>query len=65
MTNDIIAANHGSIWLLRGGTPAGTEWLDEHVAFEQYLGNAGVVEWRYVEDILHGAHNDGLNVGVE
>jgi hypothetical protein len=56
--------NHGSIWLCRSRTPAGKEWLDERVAFEQFFGGAGVIEWRYVSDIVRGAQDDGLTVEV-
>jgi hypothetical protein len=59
---DIIANNHGTIWLLHGATEDGKQWLADHVAFEQYFGNAGVVEWRYVQDIVNGAIEDGLIV---
>lgn len=61
---DIKGTNHGSIWLVRGHTPAGEEWLNANVEFLQWFGGAGVVEWRYAGDILHGAQNDGLTVEV-
>ena len=63
-TSDILAENHGSIWLLSSGTDAGREWLEEHVAFEQHLGRRGVVEHRYVSPILEGADAAGLTVEV-
>lgn len=61
---DIRFENHGTIWLARHLTDAGQRWLLEHVAFEQHWGDAGVIEHRYVQPIVEGAHNDGLNVEV-
>jgi len=63
--NDLILRNHGSICLLCAITPAGQDWLDEHICQNdetQYWGKAIVVEPRYVEPILTGAVNDGLKV---
>lgn len=62
---DIRAENHGSLWLVRGRSLPGQEWLREHVAFEQFFGGAGVVEWRYIQDILTGAREDGLQVEIQ
>jgi hypothetical protein len=59
---DIRYEGHGSVGLIRGHTPAGQSWLDEHVAFEHFFGGAGVVEPRYVRAIIEGAAQDGLLV---
>jgi hypothetical protein len=61
---DVSVETHGTIALLRGCTAAGREWLDEHVAFEQFFGNAGVAEPRYVSPIIEGVINAGLQVEV-
>ncbi len=61
---DIRIEDHGSLTLVRGFTPAGTTWLEEHVAFEHFFGGAGVAEPRYVGQIIDGAIGDGLIVGV-
>ena len=61
---DIRMENHGSIWLVSGTTPAGKDWLAENVAFEQFMGNAGAVEPRYVGDIAQGAQDAGLLVQI-
>jgi hypothetical protein len=63
--NDLVIRNHGSIYLLAAVTPAGQEWLDEHIAANdetQYWGKAIVVGPRCIEAILTGAVNDGLKV---
>lgn len=64
MAADIRAENHGSIWLVRGFTPAGESWLQDNVDFQQWFGGAGVVEWRYVGPIVEGAREAGLELEV-
>jgi hypothetical protein len=61
---DLTVANHGSILLLRGDTPAGKAWLLEHIASDaQTWHDSIVVEPRYIDDIVCGAIIDGLEVG--
>lgn len=62
---DILFANHGSIWLMRGNTPAGNDWIAEKVNTEDAisLGGAIAVEHRYAWPIADGAVADGLTVG--
>ena len=63
--NDLVVRNHNSIYLLAAITPAGQEWLDEHIAINdetQYWGKAIVVGPRYIEAIMTGAVKDGLRV---
>lgn len=60
---DLTITNHGSIILLRGETPAGQDWLSEHIDSEaQGWCGAIVVEPRYIGAIINGAINDGLEV---
>lgn len=61
---DLTVANHGSICTISGSTPAGQEWLDEHVINDDTLFWAGgvVIEPRSVENVVTGAQADGLTV---
>lgn len=62
-TPDFFVENHGSIVLLRPVTPAANEWVEQHIPDDaQYFGNAVVVEPRYIEGIVNGIQNDGLEV---
>jgi len=62
---DIKFENHGSIFLIRGISPAGQAWLDENVGNDEtlFFGTAIVVEPRYVAAIARGALDAGLVVG--
>jgi len=61
---DLLVRDEGSIFLLVPVTPAGQEWVDEHIpADAQTFGKAIVVEHRYIADIVNGALADGLEVG--
>jgi hypothetical protein len=61
---DILAENHGSIFLLRPISSVGQAWLQENVIGVETLifGNAVVCEPRYVIDIVFGARGEGLVV---
>lgn len=60
---DITVFNAGSIIILSGATPAGRDWLAEHMPADcQRWGTGYAVEPRYVQDILDGAMADGLVV---
>jgi hypothetical protein len=65
--HDIIVANHGSILILTGISDAGKAWIEEHLIEGnpeiQFWCKGIVVEPRYVEDIVFGTRNDGLEVG--
>jgi hypothetical protein len=61
---DIRIETHGTIALIRGHTPAGEEWLREHVAFEHFFGGAGVAEPRFVNDIIDGASRANLELEI-
>jgi len=61
---DLVFENHLSLFLIRPCSEAGQQWLDENVGDESTLtfGNAVVCEPRYVESILRGAIEAGLDV---
>ena len=60
---DLAVENRGSIVLLRGRTETGRDWISEHIpADAQSWGGAIVVEPRYIDAIVAGAMNDGLEV---
>ncbi len=62
---DIQLEDHGSLWLLQPLTEAGRGWLDDHLdPAAPMIGEAVVVEPRYVEDITEGMINDGLIVAA-
>lgn len=61
---DLVFENHFSLFLIRPVSSTGQSWLDENVGGEDTLtfGKAVVCEPRYVEAILHGAIDAGLEV---
>jgi hypothetical protein len=60
---DIRIINHDSIVLLKPLTPPAERWLDSMLAHNGLTwGGAYPIEPRYVDDILDGAHDDGLTV---
>jgi hypothetical protein len=60
---DVIISYHGSIVLVHPATEEGRTWLTNHLNDEtQYLGDAAVVEPRYLPLILEGMLQDGLLV---
>ena len=63
MMADVNIENHGSLVLIRPLTEGGSDWLDENISEDaQHFGGAVVVEPRYVEAIVEGMQNDGLEV---
>ena len=63
MMADVKIENHGSLVLIRPLTEAASDWLDENISEDaQHFGAAVVVEPRYVEAIVEGMQNDGLEV---
>ncbi len=63
MMADVNIENHGSLVLIRPLTEAASDWLDENISEDaQHFGGAVVVEPRYVEAIVEGMRNDGLEV---
>jgi hypothetical protein len=60
---DIQVEHHGSLFLLRPLSDVANDWLTEHTPDDaQWFGGALVVEHRYVEDIVMGAREEGLEV---
>jgi hypothetical protein len=61
---DLRFENHFSLFLIRPLSEAGQQFLDENVGDDSTLtfGNAVVCEPRYVESILRGAIDAGLEV---
>jgi hypothetical protein len=63
MYPDIRILNHGSLVILIGISDAGGDWLNARLDPGALRWRGGfVVEPRYVDDILDGAHDDGLEV---
>jgi len=63
MMADVKIENHGSLVLIRPLTEAASDWLDENISEDaQHFGGAVVVEPRYVEAIVEGMQDDGLEV---
>ena len=63
---DIRLIDHGPIVLLKGVTEAGKRWLNINAVSADMMHWRGAVacEPRYVDDILDGAHADGLEIGT-
>jgi hypothetical protein len=62
---DFVVENHSSIFLLRSCTDIAREWVDEHIGPDdgyQPMYPTVVVEHRYIDDIVTGIQNDGLEV---
>lgn len=61
--SDANVVNHGSIVVIVGVSAAGKCWLEEHLDQEgQRWGEGYVVEPRYVQDIVDGMRDEGLDV---
>lgn len=64
-SGDINIIDHGSIVIFLPTSDAGREWVAEHIASDAMRWAGGVVvEPRYVEHIVLGAMNDGLEVST-
>lgn len=60
---DVNVQNEGSIVLVRPLSDAAKAWVDEHIPNDaQWFGNAFAVEPRYLDEIVFGMEQDGLNV---
>lgn len=65
---DFIVSNHGTIFTLTPCTDEASSWINDHILLNghadedsvQFFGRALVVEHRYIDDILHGIEQDGL-----
>jgi hypothetical protein len=59
--SDFVVRNEGTIWLFTPLTPAALQFLSEHIQEDaQYFGDSLAVEHRYVEGLLHGLQEHGL-----
>jgi hypothetical protein len=62
---DFSLENHGSVFLLKPLTSVAISWVEEHIGrdngFQPYFPTI-IIEHRFVEDILDGIQNDGLEV---
>ena len=65
---DVVASDHGSIWIMHTYSKAARDWFDENVGedsgWQPNWPTRIVVEPRYVNDILHGLKLAGLEVQV-
>ena len=62
-TPDVTVENHGSLFLLRPHTPEAEDWIKEFVQDDaQTFGGALVVEPRYVDVIVQGMIEHGLDL---
>lgn len=67
---DITFENEGSIFIVRGRTDVGIDWIEENVDKGDNAGMVGfglgarLVEARYVDPIIDGAGHDGLRFEV-
>lgn len=60
---DFYVENEGTIFLLRPISQAANDWVSEHIPADAcFFGGAVVVEHRYIQDIVQGIKNDGLEV---
>ena len=60
---DLTVENHGSIFILRPETDAGTNWCNDHLPDDcPMLGMQYCIEHNFIGDIVQGAINDGLAV---
>jgi hypothetical protein len=60
---DVRVTYHGSITLVEPVTDAAREWIDDKVCDEQtWFGGKLAVEARYVENLLWGMSEDGLEI---
>lgn len=61
---DILLENHGSLYILRGNTATGDEWLAANLDPDALRwGDGYVVEPRYLSAITDGALAHGLSLG--
>ncbi len=61
---DIEVKNEGTVVLLIPMSSEGKAWIDENLQLEswQWYGNAAAIEARYVDPIVQGMQDDGLEV---
>ena len=60
---DFIYQHEGTIGLLYPVTADARAWIEEHISSDaQWFGHALVIEWRYVDPIIEGITDNGLEV---
>ncbi len=63
---DISLENHGSIFLVRPLSAAGTDWIEQNIGegngYQPDYPNSIIVEHRYILSIVDGMLNDGLEI---
>jgi len=56
---DFLIENHGTICLIRPENDWARDWLYDNLHEPQWLGDAAVVEHRYIGDIVQGLQGLG------
>ena len=60
---DLLISGGATVFLLFATSPAGEEWIEEHIPDDaQWFTDGVAVEHRYIRDIVAGAISDGLQV---
>jgi hypothetical protein len=60
---DFLYQHEGSIGLLYPVTDEARAWVEEHISDDaQWFGSGLVIEWRYVDHLIGGITDDGLEV---
>lgn len=63
MRPDLVVGGGGTVYLVHPVSQRGTRWIAEHIPYDALrLGDAVVVEHRFVLDVVRGAVADGLRV---
>lgn len=65
MMGDVSVSLHGKLVLLCPQTPAGHEWVDQHLSGALRWGIEVVVEPRYLAPLVESMREDGLDVRRE
>ena len=55
-------ASPATVYLVRGVSPAGKAWIEEHLEAELTFAGGIPVEHRYIQPIIDGAREAGLEV---
>ena len=64
MTIDVEITGAGTVYAVHPLTEAAQRWLEVNIGADAvYLHGALMVEWRYLEEIIDGMLDDGLEVG--
>ena len=64
MAIDVEVTGSGTVYAMHPLTEAAQRWLDDNIGSDAiYMQGALMVEWRYVDEIIEGMLDDGLEVG--